>query len=99
MTSRIPFKKEEKCLALRIYKAIGATSVKKKKRNCQTFFSFQKWKLLRNIKTKYRMWKITIVLDACIFFNSYWDVFVSMFYGCTCIFEVKKSSIFGLIIR
>lgn len=30
------------------------------------------------------------------FFNSYWDVFVSMFYGCTCIFEVKKSSIFGL---
>lgn len=30
IVNRIPFKKEEKSLALRIYKAIDATSVKKK---------------------------------------------------------------------
>lgn len=56
IVNRIPFKKEEKSLALRIYKAIDATSVKKK---LSGFFFFG-LKMKINEKYKNQIYNVKI---------------------------------------
>lgn len=101
MTNRIPFKKEEKSLALRIYDAIDATSVKKKltdyffigfKMKIDERYKTQIYNVKENIST-YFFW------DACFFFIIPTEIFFYFIGLLVCIFELKTVFILCSILK
>lgn len=96
MTNRIPFKKEEKSLALRIYDAIDATSVKKK----LTDYFFIGFKMKIDERYKTQIYNVKINISTYFFWDAWLFFMIPTVIGLlVCIFELKTVFILCSILK